>query len=171
MDTQPIMPKINENARSGSMTDARIEAAARALCIQNGYEPDGNDSACQSGMGANWHAYKEDARLALEAADAADPLAKIEGVLWCVTVAGPDEVHAVQDYATGVRKARELNEWLERNNKKDEYAPIIYALIDEWPWDAESHAKDIVRQEQEEASMAARREKKRIAQLEGGRNR
>ncbi|MCI1437102.1 MAG: hypothetical protein LKI03_05980 [Acetobacter indonesiensis] len=104
---------------------------------------------------------------ALAAADAADPLAKIEGVLWCVTVAGPDEVHAVQDYATGVRKSRELNEWLERNNKPDENAPIIFALIDEWPWDAESHSKDLVRQEKEEAAIAARREKKRIDALGG----
>ncbi|WP_434603990.1 hypothetical protein [Acetobacter oryzoeni] len=154
------------------MTDARIEAAARALCDAQGWCPDGNEITPRNlpAMDKNWKVYEEEAQIAVSAADAADPLAKIEGVLWCVTVAGPDEVHAVQDYATGVRKARELNEWLEQNNKKDEYAPIIYALIDEWPWDAESHAKDIVRQEQEEASMAARREKKRIAEQEGGGN-
>lgn len=83
---------------------------------------------------------------------------------------GPDEVHAVQDYATGVRKARELNEWLARNNKPDDGAPVIYALVDEWPGDEKSHAKDLVRQEKEEAAMQKRREERRIAELEGGKD-
>lgn len=169
------------------MTDARIEAATLALLHSDNYDmPEFSDEDLQKALTSAHHGdcvkiscscmrclceqALSEASSILAAADDVDPLTKIEGVLWCVTVAGPDEVHAVQDYATGVRKARELNEWLERNNKKDEYAPIIYALIDEWPWDAESHAKDIVRQEQEEASIVARREKQRIAELEGGGN-
>lgn len=52
------------------MTDPRIEAAARALCIEDGHDPDGNDGYVQSGMGANWCAFKENARAALAAADA-----------------------------------------------------------------------------------------------------
>lgn len=53
------------------MTDPRIEAAARALCIQNGHDPDGQDSYVQSGMDANWCAFVDDAKAALSAADAA----------------------------------------------------------------------------------------------------
>lgn len=52
------------------MTDPRIEAAARALCIQNGHNPDGQDSYVQSGMDANWCAFEDDAKAALAAADA-----------------------------------------------------------------------------------------------------
>ncbi|GBQ36102.1 DUF551 domain-containing protein [Acetobacter fabarum] len=53
------------------MTDPRIEAAARALCIQNGHDPDGQDSYVQSGMDANWCAFVDDAKAALAAAGAA----------------------------------------------------------------------------------------------------
>ena len=53
------------------MTDPRIEAAARALCIQNGHDPDGQDSYVQSGMDANWCAFVDDAKATLAAADAA----------------------------------------------------------------------------------------------------
>ncbi|MGO3517999.1 MAG: hypothetical protein ACTINM_05825 [Acetobacter cibinongensis] len=53
------------------MTDTRIEAVARALCIQNGHDPDGQDSYVQSGMDANWRAFEDDAETALRAADAA----------------------------------------------------------------------------------------------------
>nr|WP_025826197.1 hypothetical protein [Acetobacter persici] len=53
------------------MIDPRIEAAARALCGINGNDPDGNDSYVQSGMGANWRAYEDEARAALAAADVA----------------------------------------------------------------------------------------------------
>lgn len=52
------------------MTDPRIEAAACALCESNGNDPDGNDCYVQSGMGANWRAYEDEARAALAAADA-----------------------------------------------------------------------------------------------------
>ncbi|MFT8418441.1 MAG: hypothetical protein ABF636_06375 [Acetobacter sp.] len=135
------------------MTDPRIEAAARAIC---------SEIFCMDWNNAD--ASRKDecmaaSRASLAAADAADPLNRVKGPLWCVTIAGPDEVHAVADYATGVRKARELNVWLEKNNKTDENAPIIYALVDEWQWDAESHAEDIARQEKEEAAMAKRRER------------
>lgn len=53
------------------MTSPRIEAAARALCNQNGHDPDGQDSYVQSGMDANWCAFKGAAKAALAAADAA----------------------------------------------------------------------------------------------------
>ncbi|MBO1325386.1 hypothetical protein K2X14_11395 [Acetobacter sp. TBRC 12305] len=56
------------------MTDPRIEAVARALCLQDGHDPDGNDSYIQSGMGANWCAFKDNARAALAVADAVYPL-------------------------------------------------------------------------------------------------
>ena len=150
------------------MTDPRIEAAAKAIA-EYVYERAGKPLKWEDMGGTRQDVARDYASVGLAAADAADPLAKIEEVLWCVTVAGPDELHAVPDYATGVRKARELNEWLERNNKKDENAPIIFALIDEWPWDAESHAKDLVRQEKEEAAIAARREKK-LSDALGGRD-
>lgn len=53
------------------MTDPRIEAAARALCEIYGHYPDGDDSYVQSGMGANWRAFEDEASVALAAADAA----------------------------------------------------------------------------------------------------
>ncbi|MCP1242640.1 hypothetical protein [Acetobacter lambici] len=53
------------------MTDPRVEAAARELCIQDGHNPDGDDSYIQSGMGANWRAFKDNARTALAVADEA----------------------------------------------------------------------------------------------------
>ncbi|MFT8718772.1 hypothetical protein [Acetobacter sp.] len=52
-------------------TPEMIEAAARAICVNNGADPDGNDSDIQSDMGANWRAYSGDAREALKAALAA----------------------------------------------------------------------------------------------------
>lgn len=53
------------------MTDPRIEAAARALCEIYGHDPDADEAMVQSGMGANWRAYEDEARVALAAADAA----------------------------------------------------------------------------------------------------
>lgn len=55
------------------MTDPRIEAAARALCEIYGHDPDADadEAMVQSGMGANWCAYADEARAALAAADAA----------------------------------------------------------------------------------------------------
>ena len=52
----------------------RIEAAARALCEIYGHDPDADDSTCQSGIGANWRAYEDEARAALSAADVVDSL-------------------------------------------------------------------------------------------------
>lgn len=53
------------------MTDPRVEAAARALCEIYGHDPDADEAMVQSGMGANWCAYEDEARAALAAADAA----------------------------------------------------------------------------------------------------
>lgn len=62
------------------MTDPRIEAAARALCKIYGNDPDADDSTCQSGMGANWRAYEDEARVALAAADHLDPLRQMVSI-------------------------------------------------------------------------------------------
>lgn len=55
------------------MTDPRIEAAARALCEAAGYGPDGDyiTPINYPEMDVNWKVYKEDALIALSAADAA----------------------------------------------------------------------------------------------------
>lgn len=55
------------------MTDPRIEAAARALCNNAGYRPDGDEVTPVNypEMDVNWKVYEEEAYVALAAADAA----------------------------------------------------------------------------------------------------
>ena len=55
------------------MTDARIEAAARALCDSQGYRPDGDEITPTNypEMDVNWKVYEEEATIAITAADAA----------------------------------------------------------------------------------------------------
>ena len=81
------------------MTDPRIEAAARALCEIYGNDPDADEAIVQSGMGANWRAYEDEARVALAAADVA---------AWRPTSTPPDAgilVHIASSAETGSEQA------------------------------------------------------------------
>lgn len=55
------------------MTDARIEAAARALCNAQGWCPDGDEITPRNfpAMDKNWKVYEEEAQIAVSAADTA----------------------------------------------------------------------------------------------------
>ncbi|MGF1275491.1 hypothetical protein [Acetobacter pasteurianus] len=55
------------------MTDARIEAVARALCDAQGWCPDGNEITPRNfpSMDKNWKVYEEEVQIAVSAADAA----------------------------------------------------------------------------------------------------
>ncbi|GEN63565.1 DUF551 domain-containing protein [Acetobacter oeni] len=63
-------------------TSEMIEAAARVLCENQGFAPDGDDSECQSEMGVNWRAFEFDAKQAIGAANSVSPSPwqKIEAV-------------------------------------------------------------------------------------------
>ncbi|MGX7346386.1 hypothetical protein ACWM9A_10880 [Acetobacter pasteurianus] len=54
------------------MTDARIEAAARALCDAQGWCPDGGEITPRNfpTMDKNWKVYEAEAQIAVSAADA-----------------------------------------------------------------------------------------------------
>lgn len=66
-------------------------------------------------------------------------------LLWCVHVAGPDDVYAEPSHASAIAKADELNRavW-SRPNVPDDVTCFAYADI--WPWSAEAHTEALITQ-------------------------
>lgn len=87
-------------------------------------------------------------------------------VLWYMHVSGPDDVHAVPDFWTGLAWAAELNAFIAARAAKEKWAaddnwPLTQATVRRWTWSAEQHATLLARE------LAERREhaEKRVAAL------
>lgn len=68
--------------------------------------------------------------------------------LWCMHIAGPDDVHAAPDFWTAVAWSAELNAVLAKKALAekwgdDEDMPPTQASAQPWPWSADLHAKSL----------------------------
>jgi hypothetical protein len=57
--------------------------------------------------------------------------------MWCVNVHGPDDVYAMPDKASALERANDLNVYF-GSLAHGEHAPIMRAVVIEWPHNAES---------------------------------
>lgn len=64
--------------------------------------------------------------------------------LLCVHVAGPDEIEARLDLEDAERRATELNQFFD-SHEKHHFNPEMRATVQAWPYDAASHAADLVK--------------------------
>ena len=74
-----------------------------------------------------------------------------ETSLWCIRVPGPDDLYAAASWEDAERMAAEHNAciraWIEKN-PLTEYDPTeeaLIAVVETWPWSAESHAEALAR--------------------------
>jgi hypothetical protein len=77
-------------------------------------------------------------------------------LLWCVHVAGPDDVYAEPTHAAAVASAAKLNKaiWSRPSVPED---VLCFAYADIWPWTSEQHAASMVEQSKKEAERTAAR--------------
>ena len=76
--------------------------------------------------------------------------------LLCLHILGPDDVSAIRSLEEGDKRAAEFNAWAERirvQHAGDENWPVVRAVIAPWPFDAVSHAADLLRQADEVAAQ------------------
>lgn len=69
--------------------------------------------------------------------------------LWAAHVIGPDEYHAFPSREAAEDWALKMNALLVEKNRKDpsEFWPICWAVPAIWPWDAESHAEALAKEQ------------------------
>jgi len=82
--------------------------------------------------------------------------------LWCVHVAGPDDVYAEASHAAAVRRADELNRTthaLISERHPSDNTIMCFAYADIWPWSKERHAESM----KEEVEAAAKRRAANVA--------
>ena len=72
-------------------------------------------------------------------------------LLWCVHIAGPDDLYAEPTHASAVAKADEHNRmvWSRPNAPED---VCCFAYADVWPWEPAAHEDAMKKQDAEEAS-------------------
>jgi len=85
-----------------------------------------------------------------------------EKTLWYMEVAGPDDMHAVPDFWTGLAWAAELNAFIAARAAKEKWAaddnwPLTQATIRRWTWSAEQHATMLARELSERQEHAEKR--------------
>ncbi len=68
-------------------------------------------------------------------------------VLWCVHVAGPNDIHAARTHAEAVADAEKMNQAIWSHDKALDDV-LCFAFADVWPWSAEKHADDLKRRPQ-----------------------
>lgn len=75
-------------------------------------------------------------------------------VLWCVHVLGPDELHAMPDYATAEKNVADLIAAL--------YTPrtagldvLCLPIVAPWPWTAEAHREELKKRAWEPAEHSS----------------
>ena len=66
--------------------------------------------------------------------------------LWCIRIAGPDEVFAAESHDAAIEVAREHNDHMKILAPEDR--EMVRAYVELWPWSAESHADDLRRNAQ-----------------------
>ena len=81
--------------------------------------------------------------------------------LWCVHIAGPDELHAAPDYWTALGWAADLNAFMVKRAAAEQWAadenwPRVQAIVQPWPWTSEQHAESLKRELDERAAHRAR---------------
>jgi uncharacterized protein YktB (UPF0637 family) len=69
----------------------------------------------------------------------------MKGELLCVHVIGPDAVHAAESLAAADKTADELNA-LFATFPKTENSPRMEAVVQAWPYSAESHASSLLKE-------------------------
>lgn len=76
--------------------------------------------------------------------------------LWCVHIPGPDDLYAAVSREEAQKHADALNAAISRfyqKNPRTENHPsevAMTAVVVPWPWDAVSHAQDVIRWAKEE---------------------
>lgn len=90
------------------------------------------------------------------------PQEQSQKALWYMHVAGPDDIHAVPDFWTGLAWAAELNAFIAARAEKEKWAaddnwPLTQATVRRWTWPAEQHATLLARELSERQEHAARR--------------
>jgi hypothetical protein len=65
-----------------------------------------------------------------------------DATLWCVRVTGPDEVHAMPSREEADATAKTWTIYWQRHGWDE-----LGAIVEPWPWSAESHAADLAKQE------------------------
>ncbi len=64
-------------------------------------------------------------------------------VLWCVHVLGPDDLHAMPDYATAEKNVADLIAAL--MPKSAELDVLCLPIVAVWPWSKEAHREGLKR--------------------------
>lgn len=90
------------------------------------------------------------------------PQEQVEKALWYMHVSGPDDVHAVPDFWTGLAWAAELNAFVAARAAKEKWAadenwPLTQATVRRWTWTPEQHATLLARELSERQEHAAKR--------------
>lgn len=85
-----------------------------------------------------------------------------EKTLWYMHISGPDDVHAVPDFWTGLAWAAELNGFIAAKATKEKWAaddnwPLTQATIRRWTGSAEQHANLLARELSEREGHAEKR--------------
>ena len=70
--------------------------------------------------------------------------------LWCVHVAGPDDLYAEMTHAAAVARADELNRVVIHRGASDTEDVLCFAYADVWPYSREDHAKAMKKDEAEQ---------------------
>lgn len=71
--------------------------------------------------------------------------------LWCVHIPGPDDLYAASSRGAADEHAFSLNEAIRKfwerhpRTENDPTEESMTAVVVPWPWDAESHARDVER--------------------------
>lgn len=69
-----------------------------------------------------------------------------DDTLWCLHIAGPDEVHPAPDRATAQLWAAQWTVWNQvRNPTPHPFDPVMSWTVAAWPYDAASHADGLTR--------------------------
>lgn len=82
--------------------------------------------------------------------------------LWCMHVAGPDDIHAAPDFWTALAWAAELNGFIAKRAiagkwAEDDNWPLTQATVQPWPGTAEDHGWRLAKELADRAAHEARR--------------
>lgn len=68
-----------------------------------------------------------------------------DSTLWAVHISGPDDIHAAPSHEEATARAAQINEWYSARENKSENDPLLEAAVTPWPYDAATHAADLLK--------------------------